>query len=66
MGMQTKSGSALHPSAFTTVAPSNASASDPMAFFLAKVMKFPRARIASLTNLSEIFVRQRAARRMKR
>jgi hypothetical protein len=44
-GDANESGSALHSSAFTTVAPSNASASDlvePMAFFLSKVMKFPR------------------------
>ena len=40
-----ESGSAPHSSAFTTVAPLNASASDlveTMAFFLAKVMKFSR------------------------
>jgi len=46
-GDANESGSALHSSAFTTVAPSNASASDlveTMAFFLAKVMKFPRAK----------------------
>lgn len=46
-GDANESGSAPHPSAFTTVAPSNASASDfveTMAFFLAKVMKFPRAK----------------------
>ena len=45
-GDANESGSVLHPSAFTTVAPSNASASDlveTMAFFLGKIMKFPRA-----------------------
>jgi hypothetical protein len=45
-GDANESGSALHSSAFATLAPSKATTSDlvePMAFFLAKIMKFPRA-----------------------
>ena len=45
-GDANESGSALHSSAFATPAPSKPSASDlvePMALFLSKVMKYPRA-----------------------